>query len=78
MYVYAHNLLINVTAAHVGGNPSSLHGCSICFSSLNIAAAVCVVLVLFSFGLWLNSPVGLRWTEEQPCHGEWIAKKIIT
>lgn len=72
MYVYAHNLLINVIAAHVGGDPSSLRGGSICLPSLSTADAgwfffVCV--------LSLNLPVSRVNQKHGPTSGEWIGEK---
>lgn len=72
MYVYAHNLLINVIAAHVGGDPSSLRGGSICLPSLSTAEAGCFFFVCV---LSLNLPVSRVNQKHGPTSGEWIGEK---
>lgn len=73
MYVYAHNLLINVIAAHVGGDPSSLRGGSICLPSLSTAEAEC--FFFFVCVLSLNLPVSRVNQKHGPTSGEWIGEK---
>lgn len=73
MYVYAHNLLINVIAAHVGGDPSSLRGGSICLPSLSTAEAGC--FFFFLCVLSLNLPVSRVNQKHGPTSGKWTGGK---
>lgn len=73
MYVYAHNLLINVIAAHVGGDPSSLRGGSICLPSLSTAEAGC--FFFFLCVLSLNLPVSRVNQKHGPTSGKWTGEK---